>query len=91
MHIAIAASLNGLAPQDVAVEVVFSRPGARQASEALDIEPLNYERTLPETGEHLYSIEFCPQISGRIEYRIRAYPSNPRLSHPFEMGMMTWL
>jgi len=91
VHIAVAANLNGIAPQDVAVEVVFSRPGTRHASEALDVEPLNYERTLPETGEHLYSIEFCPQISGRIEYRIRAYPANALLAHPFEMGMMTWL
>ncbi len=39
----------------------------------------------------LYSIDFCPQISGRIDYRIRAYPSNPLLTTPFEMGMMTWL
>ncbi len=91
VHISVAASLNGLAPQDVTVEVVFSRPGTRRASDALDVEPLNYERTLPETGEHLYSIEFCPQISGRIEYRVRAYPASPLLSHPFEMGMMTWL
>jgi starch phosphorylase len=91
VHIAVAASLNGLAPQDVTIEVLFSRPGTQHASEALDLKPLNYERTLSETGEHLYSIEFCPQISGRIEYRIRAYPSNSMLTNPFEMGMMTWL
>jgi len=91
VQLAVAASLNGLSPQDVAVEVVFSRPGTQRASEALDLKLLNYERTLPETGEHLFSIEFCPQISGRIEYRIRAYPSNPLVTNPFEMGMMTWL
>jgi starch phosphorylase len=91
VQLAVAASLNGLSPQDVAVEVVFSRPGTQRASEALDLKLLNYERTLPDTGEHLFSIEFCPQISGRIEYRIRAYPSNPLVTNPFEMGMMTWL
>jgi starch phosphorylase len=91
VHIAVAAGLNGLAPQDVVVEVMFARPGTRRASEVLDVKQLNYERTLADTGEHIYSIEFCPQISGRIEYRIRAYPSNPLLTHPFEMGMMTWL
>jgi starch phosphorylase len=91
VQLAVAASLNGLSPQDVAVEVMFSRPGTQRASEALDLKLLNYERTLPETGEHLFSIEFCPQISGRIEYRIRAYPSNPLVTKPFEMGMMTWL
>jgi starch phosphorylase len=91
VHIAVAAGLNGLSPQDVVVEAVFSRPGTTRASDALDLKPLNYERTLPETGEHLYSIEFCPQISGRIEYRVRAYPSNALVTDPFEMGMMTWL
>ena len=87
----MAAGLNGLAPQDVIVEVLFARPGAQRASDALDVKQLNYERTLADTGEHVFSIEFCPQISGRIEYRVRAYPSNPLLTHPFEMGMMTWL
>jgi glycogen phosphorylase len=91
VQLAVAANLNGLSPQDVAVEALFARPGALRASEALDLKQLNYERTLPETGEHLYSIEFCPQLSGRIEYRIRAYPANPLVSNPFEMGMMTWL
>ncbi|MDX1374795.1 MAG: alpha-glucan family phosphorylase [Burkholderiales bacterium] len=91
VHLAVAAALNGLAPQDVVIEVVFARPGTLRASEAIDVKQLNYERTLNETGEHLYSIEFCPQISGRFEYRIRAYPSSPLLTHPFEMGMMTWL
>jgi len=91
VHIAVAAGLNGLAPQDVTIEAIFSLPGTQRASEAIDVKPLNYERTLTETGEHLYSIMFCPQISGRIEYRIRGYPSNPLLTHPFEMGMMTWL
>ena len=91
VQIAVAANLNGLAPQDVAVEAVFTRPGVERASEAIDLKLLNYERTLPETGEHVFSIDFCPQISGRIEYRIRAYPSNPLLTNAFEMGMMTWL
>jgi len=91
VRISVAASLNGLAPQDVAVEAIFSRPGTQLASEAVDVKLLNYERTLPDTGEHLFSIEFSPQISGRIDYRIRAYPSHALLTHPFEMGMMTWL
>ena len=91
VRISVAAKLNGLAPQDVAIEAVFARPGAEQASEAIDLKLLNYERALPDTGEHLYSIDFCPQISGRIEYRIRCYPSNVLLTHRFEMGMMTWL
>jgi starch phosphorylase len=30
-------------------------------------------------------------LSGRIEYRLRAYPEHELLAHPFETGLMTWL
>ena len=43
------------------------------------------------SGEHLYALEFAPPIAGRIEYRVRAYPANELLTHPFETGMMVWL
>ena len=49
------------------------------------------ERALPESGEHLYALEFAPELSGRIEYRLRAYPAHELLAHPFETGLMTWL
>ncbi|HEY5636961.1 MAG TPA: alpha-glucan family phosphorylase [Burkholderiales bacterium] len=91
VKIEVAARIDGLAPGDIAVEAVFSRPGSEQAGEAVDLKWLNHERVLPETGEHVYSIEFCPQLSGRIDYRLRAYPTHALLTHPFEMGMMTWL
>jgi starch phosphorylase len=26
-----------------------------------------------------------------VEYRFRIYPSHELLTHPFEMGMMSWL
>jgi glycogen phosphorylase len=30
-------------------------------------------------------------MCGKLEYRVRIYPHNPLLAHPFEMGMMRWL
>ncbi len=88
LQIAVAARLNGLAPEDLAVEVVLRRPGAGELAARHRLAP---QRPLPESGEHLYALEFAPELSGRIEYRLRAYPSHELLAHPFEPGLMTWL
>ena len=42
-------------------------------------------------GATLYSIAFVPPWSGQLLARVRAVPSHPDLSHPYEMGLMTWL
>jgi len=91
LRISVAAKLNGLAPEDLAVEVLLGRPGDERATQSAGRERLAYVRPLPESGEHLYSIEHTPAIAGRIEYRVRAYPVNELLTHPFETGMMAWL
>ena len=77
-------------PRDVAVELLLGRPGAERASQRARYR-LVYERPRPQTGEHLFGLEFAPEIAGHIEYRMRAYPYHELLTHPFEMGMMVWL
>ncbi|MFZ1908362.1 MAG: alpha-glucan family phosphorylase [Burkholderiales bacterium] len=91
LRIEVALRLNGLAPDDVTLEVMLGRPGNERASQSTRRERLVYQRPLPESGEHLYALEFAPPIAGRIEYRVRAYPSHDLLTHPFETGMMVWL
>jgi starch phosphorylase len=88
LRIAVAAKLNGLAPEDVAVELLLQRPGAEAPAARHRLAP---ERALPESGEHLYALEFAPELSGRIEYRLRAYPAHELLAHPFDTGLMIWL
>lgn len=88
LRVEVAARLGGLAPEDLAVEVVLQRPGAGTAAARHRLAP---QRALPESGEHLYALEFAPEMSGRVEYRLRAYPSHELLAHPFEPGLMTWL
>ncbi|MGE3162514.1 MAG: alpha-glucan family phosphorylase [Burkholderiales bacterium] len=88
VRVAAAVALNGLAPQDVAVELLVARPGADA--------PLSRHRLAPEQPlaggrEHLYALEFAPELNGRIEYRLRAFPAHELLAHPFETGLMTWL
>jgi starch phosphorylase len=88
VRIAVAARLDGLEPGDVALELVLTRSGADAPAASYRLAP---ERALAESGEHLYALEFEPELSGRIEYRLRAYPEHELLAHPFETGLMTWL
>jgi starch phosphorylase len=90
--ISVAIALNGLDPADVTVEMLIAKTYLRDTlGENLDGILLHYERPIPETNEHLYLIDMKPELSGRVEYRIRAYPFCGLLAHRFEMGMMTWL
>jgi len=89
MQFEVAVFLNGLDPRDVTVELVFNRQweahlakGRRQALrpvKALD------------NGEYLYGRELTPEHCGKLDYSIRAFPEHALLTHPFEMGLMTWL
>jgi len=85
----IAVQLDGLTPDDLTVELVFTRPGEPTSARARRYE-LSHERPL-ERGEHLFSRELTPDQCGKMEYRVRVFPTHELLTHPFEMGMMLWL
>jgi starch phosphorylase len=85
----VAVQLNGLAAEDLTVELVFGRPGDRHIGKSKRF-ALGYIRPL-DNGEHLFARELTPEQCGKIEYRIRAFPQHALLTHPFEMGMMVWL
>ena len=43
-------------------------------------------------GEHTeFAIELPPEIPGLQYYKLRMYPYNDALSHPFETGCMIWI
>jgi starch phosphorylase len=71
------------------VELVFSRPGETSIAKALRY-ALQPEQAL-ENGEYLYVRELTPDQCGKMEYQVRAFPTHPLLTHPFEMGMTIWL
>ena len=91
VRVAVAVALNGLAPSDVVVEVMLARPGASHAGENLERWRLLPTPQRTASGDCVYALEFAPQSCGRIDYRVRAYPSPEMLAHPFEMGLMLWL
>ncbi len=86
----VAMFIDGLKPSDVTVELLFSRPNANIQSR----QPRRYHLKftgLGRDGESMFALEMTPDVCGKIEYRIRAYPYHELLTHPFEMGMMVWL
>jgi len=89
MRFEVAVQLDGLTPNDLTVELVFTRPG-EPTTERSRRYVLQHERAL-EGGEQLFSRELTPDQCGKMEYRVRAFPTHPLLTHPFEMGMMLWL
>ena len=86
--IEVAVGLNGLRPDDIAVELVLSR-GLRDAP------PRRHEfvsaDVLPQSHEHRFVLDLKPELCGRLDYRIRVYPQHALLTHPFELGLMRWL
>jgi starch phosphorylase len=85
----VGVKLNGLLPADVCVELLLSR-SVREAP------PLSHSHELApaghaEQGEQRYRIDLKPGLAGRLDYRIRVYPRHELLTHPFEMGLSTWL
>jgi starch phosphorylase len=80
--------LNNLNPEDVVLEMLLSRVGIegkqgrtshRFVSQGVDA-----------NGEHHFTLELAPEICGKLDMRIRAYPCHEFLTHPFELGLMLW-
>jgi len=85
LGVAAAVRLNGLAPEDVAVEAVLAR-----GEEVLERRRLQHRPQGAAAGEAHYALEFAPRYCGTMEARLRAYPVHELLAHPLEMGMMAW-
>jgi len=89
VRIDTALRLNGLNAEDVVVELLAGRAG-----EFFKCEPAHHRfvsQGVDVTGEHRFSLELTPEMCGKLEYRIRAYPWHELLTHPFELGLMIWV
>ena len=91
VRVDIAVDLNGLAPDDVVVEMMLARQSPYE--KLRQPQRLSFEATGERTaqGEHRFALALTPELCGRLEYSIRVYPCHELLTHPFELGMMTWL
>lgn len=86
--IEVAVNLGSLSPSDVSVEAVLTR-GLRDKSERR-VHAFAADGTRTDAGEHRFVLELTPDLCGRLDYRIRAYPAHDLLTHPFELGLMIW-
>lgn len=85
----VAVRLNGLAPEDVHVELRLARTDRGEKGE-WQSHGFRPDGPPGADGEQRYALEFAPALCGRLDYRIRAYPYHALLAHPFEMGLMIW-
>ncbi|KAF0098922.1 MAG: starch phosphorylase [bacterium] len=89
MHLRVAAHLNGLAPEDVRVEILVGR--ASKQGQDRDLQALPMVPDGWAGKESLFSLELTPEMCGKLLYRVRVYPYHDMLTHPFETGLMVWL
>jgi starch phosphorylase len=85
----VSANLNGLAATDVRLECLFGWDGPGQDFKVQQVEEMPAVSAGGNDTE--FEIEFSPQIAGLQYYKLRMYPYNDALSHPFEMGCMIWV
>jgi len=86
--IEVGVRLNGLAPGDVCIELLLSRV----VREGMPLE--HHHELAPASagdGEQRFRLDLKPGLAGRLDYRIRVYPRHELLTHPFEMGLCSWL
>ena len=89
MEVQVAVNLNGLAPEDVCVELLIGR--ASHAGQDSELEAIPMTSAGWDKKECLFKLELMPELCGRLMHRVRVYPHHELLTHPFETGLMVWL
>jgi len=87
LRLRVRAHMQDLRPQDVALECQFGRMGAAGFEDRLCV---RFGAATVIDGSIVYELDAEP-LPGLQDFRIRAYPEHPLLSHPFETGCMLWL
>ncbi len=89
VRLEVAVNLAGLGADDVAVELLLERqppPGETPDQQSARFKP----EGLAADGRQRYTLDLAPELCGRLEYFIRAYPYHELLTHRFELGLMAW-
>jgi len=87
----VAVNLNGLVPDDVVVEILIGYSSIPEQQASLRRYRFESAGTIDHSNTYLFAVILRPEQCGNLEYRIRVYPCNELLAHPFELGMMRWL
>jgi starch phosphorylase len=85
----VSANLNGLDAPDVKLECLL---GAEEGGDEFDVQQVvELQAQGNEGGLTNFGIEVTPELAGLQYYKLRMYPYNEALSHPFELGCMIWV
>jgi starch phosphorylase len=87
----VAMKLDKLEARDVQIELLLNNALRELASSSPTESFLFRPEGGVENGEQRYALEVPLELAGKLEYRLRAYPHHPALSHRFEMGLMRWV
>jgi starch phosphorylase len=92
LRVVVGVRSDDLLPDDVVVELILA-PAMRElaASRPGGTHAFRNSGKRGENGEYLFELDLAPELCGKLEYRIRAYPWHAALSHRFEMGLMKWV
>jgi starch phosphorylase len=85
----VRANLNGLQAEDVKLECLLGRSLAEDEFEVLqraEVPAVGVDNEYTE-----FAIDLAPEIAGLQYYKLRMYPYNEAMSHPFELGCMIWI
>ncbi len=82
-------ALDGLAPEDVCVEVAHGQVG-RNSDELVDVETLPLEHAESyEAGRHRFTGDVTLTRTGAFGYTVRVLPDHAGLAEPSELGLVT--
>ena len=104
LRLRVAASLNGLQPSDLRVELVARRrlPEGEQGPpplcsfvprerDGLWVVPLTATGEQEADGAAVFAVDAEPPQCGQFATEVRAYPRHDLLSHEYALGLMKWL
>ncbi len=89
VQLKVRANLNGLCAADVKLECLFGR--AAEDGEFAVGQVAELVANGSDGADTEFHIELAPELAGMQYYKMRMYPYNDAMSHPFEMGCMIWI
>ncbi len=78
-----------LKPEDIAVEIIFSRKQNDDTYEFLSLEELKISKTHENVVEYYCDIPFSR--SGAYDYAFRVYPKHPMMLHRMDFPLAKWI
>ncbi len=88
LPIRIRARLNGLLPEDVALECLV---GEKQQGEFIVHDKQRFDFIEQQGEDCIFALDLEPARPGLNHYKLRMYPYHELLAHPHETGFMIWL